>query len=85
MHLIEKRTKIQNQFSFWPQSFHNYFNSPLKNGLPPVLKAGSSGIINEIPTQFPTITFCDNNPLTTKEAKLNMEKIIAEKKVSSID
>ena len=36
--------KIQNQFSSWPQSFPSYFNSLLKSGIAPVLKAGSSGI-----------------------------------------
>jgi len=32
-----------------------------------------TNILNEIPTQFPTVTFCDNNPFTTKEAQLNLE------------
>ena len=40
---MEKRVNFQNQFSSWPQTFPNYFNSLLKNGLPPVLNAGSSG------------------------------------------
>jgi hypothetical protein len=45
MHSIEKRMRIQNQFRSWLQSFPNNFNSLLKNGQPPVLKAGSSGIL----------------------------------------
>ena len=52
MHIIEKRMKIQNQFSSWPQSFPSYFNSLLKNGLPPVLKAGSSGIYKDKGLEF---------------------------------
>ena len=44
MNLIEKRMKIQNLFWFWSQSFPNCFDLQLKNGLAPVLKAGSSGI-----------------------------------------
>ena len=37
--------KIKILFCFWSQSFLNYFYLQLKNGLPPVLKAGSSGIL----------------------------------------
>ena len=43
MHSIEKRMKIQKLFCFWSQSFPNYFDLKLKDGLDPVPKAGSSG------------------------------------------
>ena len=36
--------KIQILFCSWSLSFSNHFNWPEKNGLPQVLKAGSSGI-----------------------------------------
>ena len=32
-------------------------------------------IVNEIPTEFPTITFCDNNPFSSKEAEEFMKNI----------
>jgi hypothetical protein len=32
-------------------------------------------VINEVPTQFPAVTFCDNNPFTTEEAQVYMESI----------
>ncbi len=32
-------------------------------------------IVNEIPTPFPTITFCDNNPFSSKEAEEFMKNI----------
>ena len=41
--LIENKMKIQKPFCFWSHSFPNYFDSKLKIGPPPVLKAGSSG------------------------------------------
>jgi hypothetical protein len=32
-------------------------------------------IVNEIPIPFPTITFCDNNPFSSKEAEEFMQNI----------
>jgi hypothetical protein len=32
-------------------------------------------VINEVPTQFPAVTFCDNNPLSTEKAQIYMESI----------
>ena len=32
-------------------------------------------VINEVPTQFPAVTFCDNNPFSTEEAQIYMESI----------
>jgi hypothetical protein len=32
-----------------------------------------TNIVNEIPTQFPTVTFCDNNPFLTSESQSFME------------
>ena len=34
-----------------------------------------TSIFNEYPTKFPTITFCDNNPLTTKFAEKLIESL----------
>ena len=30
---------------------------------------------NEVPTQFPAVTFCDNNPFSTEEAQVFMEYV----------
>ena len=32
-------------------------------------------IVNEIPTPFPTITFCDNNPFSSKKAEEFMQNV----------
>jgi len=32
-------------------------------------------VINEVPTQFPAVTFCDNNPFSTEEAQVFMEYV----------
>ena len=32
-------------------------------------------VINELPTQFPAVTFCDNNPFSTEEAQIYMESV----------
>jgi hypothetical protein len=32
-------------------------------------------VINEVPTQFPAVTFCDNNPFSTEEAQIYMESV----------
>ena len=32
-------------------------------------------VINEVPTQFPAVTFCDNNPFSTEEAQVYMENV----------
>ena len=34
-----------------------------------------TNVVYEIPTQFPTVTFCDNNPFSTYEAQAYMESI----------
>ena len=32
--------------------------------------------VNDVPSQFPAVTFCDNNPFSTKESETFIEKII---------
>jgi hypothetical protein len=32
-------------------------------------------VVNEVPTQFPAVTFCDNNPFSTEEAQVYMESV----------
>ena len=34
-----------------------------------------TSLVNEIPTQYPTVTFCDNNPFTTLDAEGFMQNI----------
>jgi hypothetical protein len=42
-----------------------------------------TNVIYELPTQFPTITFCDNNPFSTFESQSFIEKIAFTNKVST--
>jgi hypothetical protein len=32
-------------------------------------------VINEVPTQFPAVTFCDNNPFSTKATKVYLKSV----------
>jgi hypothetical protein len=34
-----------------------------------------TSVINEVPTQFPAVTFCDNSPFSTEEAQIYMESV----------
>jgi hypothetical protein len=53
-------------FYFISKSIIDFFNYDV---------VSQTTVINEVPTQFPAVTFCDNNPLSTKEAQIYMESV----------
>ena len=42
-----------------------------------------TSLLNEMPTQFPTITFCDNNPFSTRQAQTYMDMIAERNNIST--
>jgi hypothetical protein len=53
-------------FYFISKSIIDYFNYDV---------VSQTTVINEVPTQFPAVTFCDNNPFSTEEAHIYMKNI----------
>ena len=53
-------------FYFISKSIIDYFNYDV---------VSQTTVINEVPTQFPAVTFCDNNPFSTEEAQIYMESV----------
>jgi len=53
-------------FYFISKSLIDFFNYDV---------VSQTTVINEVPTRFPAVTFCDNNPLSTEEAQIYMETV----------
>ena len=62
-------------FYFISKSVIDYFNYDV---------VSQTCVINEMPTQFPAVTFCDNNPFSTEEAKVFMEHVANSNGLSSL-